>query len=455
MWSELANMYNIVDIIYYCIDKNINVKCMLENIFGKFIFGICVDEYDELMYIDTGKLIENVDEDNIYYYIVKRSPNILLNKNKILLEIFLRTSIAENEICENEDIKIYPIFAGSDMILFFHKNKFFFIYDSRIMDLCQAINYENIDTVIKQINIKKLDKNYCYRFLIRSEKEHILDKILFPTKKFFFFKAYELCTSIEKNILPQEIVSDIIENYEKYISFIQVPHLSNYDKFLIPHISNCGLNSQKNIIEKLEEISLSNKNKKKITLIGYSIHIYNNGKCKGQYDIYNKIYQNIKINITRDNIYQVYLELYQKNKLTDILPYISKYSYDIRYRLNACMKTISKEILNLYHMTRKKKEKEIYNELPELYKKILYDLHGTYISIRKTEIIDNKDIEYDETKSISIHDVNNYVKKLSYDILLKIYKERYIIIKSGCFGDMFNKDCIYTLIQSKLMFPEI
>lgn len=466
MWSEIAGMHNMIDVINYCVNSNVSIKYMFEDMFGKFIFGMCVDEYNDLLYIDTKLLMESIDKDNTYYRIVRRSPNILLNKNKILFEIFLRTSIEENEIYGKKDVKIYPIFAGSDAILFFYEDELFFVYDSKIMDFTQAVNIDGINTIMKQINIEKLDKNYCYRFLLRSEKEHILDKILFPTKKFFFFKAYKLYTSIEKENLLSDTFFYETDGSKKYTisSQEQLSHdfiesginlSESYEKFRMPHISGCGFDLQENITKKLEEISLSNKNRKKITLIGYSIYVYNNGKCEGQCNIYNKVYRNIKNNIARDNIYQVYLELYQKNKLMIILPYISKYSHDIRHRLNISMKTISKEILNLYHMTRKKKEKEIYTELPELYKKILYDLHGTYISIRKMEITDNKDIEYDETKSISIYDVNHYIKNLSCEILLKIFRERYIMVKSGSFGDLFNKECIYTLVQSKLMFPEI
>lgn len=429
----LSDEINIINIINNCYLQNQNIKHHMETIFGKFIFDICIDENDDIMYINTGMLLENIDNSNIYYDIVKRSPNILLDKNSgaIILQFFDRANVVENNIKNDmHNTKIYPIFAGSDIYILFYNGELIAIYNSKIIDDKNMFQYKDIDILLKQINIDSIDKRYCYRFLIRTNSEHMFDKILFPNKKSFLARVYELNTSIE--------VDTSLFNIEN-----------------IYNIQECIFGSYCDIINKINDVSTLNRNKKRITFIGYNINVYNNGVCIGQCNMYNKVYQNIKKNIDKNNIYQVYLELYQKNKLMDVLPYISKYSQEIRCRLNMSMKTISKEILNIYHMTRKKKEKEIYVELPELYKKILYELHGIYISTRKHEIFENKDIEYDETKSISVYDVYHHIKNLTYENLLKIFRERYILIKTDTLKYLFNTECIYTLIQSKLMFPEI
>ena len=118
------------------------------------------------------------------------------------------------------------------------------------------------------------------------------------------------------------------------------------------------------------------------------------------------------------------------------------------------MKTISREILNIYHTTRKKKHQELYKQLPESYKKILYGLHGVYINSKKKEIINRKPIEYDETKSITVHDVYYYVKELTSYQLIELFKERIQLLKNNNFEETMNHSCIYTLTQTKLMFDD-
>jgi len=401
--------------------------------FGKFIFGSCIDENGDILYIDTGTLLGNLDNDNIHYNMVKNSPNIIFDKNNNTITFyFFRKVDVDTDMLKNNwfNVKIFPIFAGNDIYILYQNDEPIIIYDSKIIDKTNISQYDDIDIFFRQIDSQLIDKKYCYKFLVRTSGEHLLDKILFPNKKFFLCGIYELGTSVEANI-------------------------NLLDNDTISNIQECAFDSYQDMTVKVCDMSTSNRNKKRITFIGYHINIYNKGICIGQHSVYNSVYQNIKKNMEKNNIYQIYLELYQKNKLMDILPYISKFSHEIRYRLNTSMKTISKEILNIYHMTRKKKEKELYNELPELYKKILYELHGIYISTRKHEIVENKDIEYDETKSISVYDVYHYIKNMSYDNLLKLFRERYIMIKINTLKYLFNVNCVYTLIQSKLMFPDL
>ena len=83
-----------------------------------------------------------------------------------------------------------------------------------------------------------------------------------------------------------------------------------------------------------------------------------------------EMYQKIsKIKPNNSNIYQCYLELYQKDKLQFYLPFVTKYYYDIIKRINNSMRTLSKEILNIYHVTRKKKIQKFMNYLEIIIKK--------------------------------------------------------------------------------------
>ena len=180
---------------------------------------------------------------------------------------------------------------------------------------------------------------------------------------------------------------------------------------------------------------------------------FNNNKFE-QYtneEIYNYIKTQI---IEGDNIYKIYLELYQKNFMNDILPYISKYPNEIINRLNMSMKTLSREILNIYHITRKKKHQELYKLLPELYKKILYGLHGLFINTRNKDLVNRFSQEYDETKSITVHDVYYYIKELTTYQLIELFKDRMELLKNPNFNNIMNHDCIYILTQTKLMLKD-
>ena len=115
------------------------------------------------------------------------------------------------------------------------------------------------------------------------------------------------------------------------------------------------------------------------------------------------------------------------------------------------MKTLSREILNIYHTTRKKKNGDIYDCLPDSYKKILYGIHGLYIKGRKKDFLNGEAIEGNDIKSITVHDIYYYLKNLSPDQLKQIYLDRTELIKNMEIVPHLNMNCIYTLTQSKLM----
>ena len=211
-----------------------------------------------------------------------------------------------------------------------------------------------------------------------------------------------------------------------------------------------------NLSELMDNVSQLNKHDmgiKTITAEGYILKVYDNNKHTGlfkllkiQTEIYQKLIQLKPNNI---NMSQNYLELYQKNLLNEHLPYFTKYTNDIINRIHMSMKNLSKEFLDLYHSTRQKKNSNLYNSLPDIYKKVLYGLHGLFIEFRKLSF--KKDIK--SSKSITIHDVYYYLKKLHPFQLKHIYLERSNMIKNNLSNYSFiNTDCIYTLTLTSLMF---
>ena len=105
--------------------------------------------------------------------------------------------------------------------------------------------------------------------------------------------------------------------------------------------------------------------------------------------------------------------------------------------------------------------------MPSNYKKVLYKIHGIYIDSRKNEFNNNHTINdksdvcdenYDnkiESKSITVHDIYHYLKSLSITFLKELYFDRETIIKEKKIHmplyNLFSIDCMYTIIQTKLM----
>ena len=67
--------------------------------------------------------------------------------------------------------------------------------------------------------------------------------------------------------------------------------------------------------------------------------------------LYNKIHSYF---VSNKNIHQIHLKLYQLNKCNEILPYITNNYIDIVRRINLSIKTLSREMLNIYFLTRNK-----------------------------------------------------------------------------------------------------
>lgn len=291
--------------------------------------------------------------------------------------------------------------------------------------------------------LNELDKNLCYTFVILHNKyKNIVQYNNLPnnyTELVLFHVAIKGSPESFVNITNNDNDCDI--DNKLYSNFIKMTeyNFACYDEF-------------ENSINKL---SHDNMLSKKITTEGFIFwNIKKNYYLKIQTDIFVSIN---KIKLSNKNSYRLYLHLYQKDKLTEFLPYVSKYSNEIINRINMSMKTLSKEFLNIYHVTRQKNNKELYNSLTELYKKVLFHLHGIYIQKRKSEFsqIDSKNIELSisdlESKSITVHDIYHYLKSIPFEQLYQIYIDRMNMFNNALLIPNINVNCIYTLTQTQLM----
>jgi hypothetical protein len=154
----------------------------------------------------------------------------------------------------------------------------------------------------------------------------------------------------------------------------------------------------------------------------------------------------------------MFLELYQKNNLINVIPYFTKNSRDVVKRINNAMKVAAQEILSIYHVTRGHKNETIYDSLPTSYKNILYIIHGIYLA-KKTKrnskhVIDNNNDEFNDMKeniSVSVHDVYNCMKNMDAFWLRKIFIDRIELINNNSMSQLFDYQNFDALVQGKLM----
>ena len=81
-----------------------------------------------------------------------------------------------------------------------------------------------------------------------------------------------------------------------------------------------------------------------------------------------------------------------KDNISNIDNRVKKNEEIIDNRINNAFNTLSKELLDIYHLTRNKKNSNLYGSLPSSYKKMLYILHKTYMMVSNSNF-DNEKIK--------------------------------------------------------------
>jgi len=243
---------------------------------------------------------------------------------------------------------------------------------------------------------------------------------------------------------------------DEYTNVIQIQTQKKYTHEYVEH----DLDVQKSVTvlfkdldTLLEYIKIDNeyfRQHNKINYEGYIIKYKKDDSIihgKIQYDQYKQL---TELKNNNQNIDQIYLELYQKDKLREFLPYFTKYTKNITNRISSSMKTLAKEILNIYHQTRNKKNPVLYNNISKCYKQHLYNIHGLYIKKNKQNTEHN--LEEQKDNSISIHDVYHYLKNLYPGALRNVFKSHYEMVQNKELVEYLNGDCTSLILQNSLMF---
>ena len=341
-----------------------------------------------------------------------------------------------------DNIVVDVCHEGTMILVYYHNNKWY-VSTRRCLDANDSKwikdrSYRQMfnETIDNLFTLDDLDKNNVYYFILIHYKN--------------------------KNIIDNSQMGD---NYKSVIHIMTTNKYSpceiNYTiNNNVPKLKNISFNSLDEVILKLKLISQQDEKNKHVSTEGFIIKIYKNSQKKGIFTVVKlqtALYRRLmKIKPNNNNIHQIYLELYQKNTLCDFLPYFTIYTTDVIKRINSTMKTISQEILNIYHATRNKKNQNLYNNLKEQYKKILYGLHKQYIKNREKDFQNGIEMSFSERKSkpISVHDVYHHLKRLEPYKLRKIFLERKLMIKENIASEFIKNNCMNTKIQTSLMFKD-
>jgi hypothetical protein len=423
------------DILKSELQKNKNYNVTL-----KESDDLCIifnNDTNNINLINTTPLEKEVENGCRSIIIEKATLRVLGTQfNKILYNDEAIKAINAANITDLDNIVVQECYEGT-MLLVYCYNNVWHVSTRRCLNAEDSTWIKNKsyremfnEAMGDKFSFEELNPNYCYHFVLVHHKNRNIvsyNNLGRDYKELFHVMTTELYTL---KTVPC-VINDKVNRVDEEVNF----------------------NSLDNILESLDKISKRDELYHKITTEGYVLRVYEGEKYNSAFTIVKlqtNIYQKImKLKPNNSNLHQSYLELYQKDQLTEVLPYFTSYSNDIITRVHTVMKNMAKEILNLYHITRQKNNQQLYNTLTDQYKKVLYSLHGIYIELKKTEL-KNKI----EPTSINVHNVYHYLKCLPPQELRQLFFERSLLMQNVQ-NKFLNRNCLATEAQIRLMFTNL
>lgn len=413
-------------------------------------YHLSMKEDDDLCMIFNGPDVENDSRDPNIIELENSCKSIILDKTNLKIVVSQYNKILYNEESltflkdkQWSNVCVQKCYEGTLITVFNHNNNWY-VTTRRCLNAKDSSWVRNnsyydlfVDAMTNKFTFDDLNKNYCYHFILVHHKNRNIvnyDYLGHDYKELFHVLTTEKYTLNEVNHKINDNVKTIAEE---------------------------SFSSLDAVMQELQMYDGNDKKKHKVTFEGYVLKYYQGDVHKSpfvtlklQTDIYKTLMQ-LKPN--NSNISQCYLELYQKDKLNEFLPYFTRYGIDVIKRIHGSMQTLSKEMVDLYHMTRGKKNEEVYNNLTNQYKKCLYEIHGMYIKNRTQDFVNGmnhtneQQMEGNNNRSINVFDVYKYLKQLPFNELRQVYYDRVKMLPDTK-NTFFNRNCIHTMTQSTLMF---
>lgn len=409
---------------------------------------ITLSSYDDLCVISIpslspslkhmNKLVDNVIH-NVKVCVINKHtllPIIYMNKTQNYFDgnpIF--NIIHTYDYLKHKDtIKIYKHYIGLSVVMFHHENNWLLLIKNKLhkLDSCDFITSIFKKTLVTKVDVEQLNTNVVYEFTFfhyRLNKPVIYSNWGENYEEILYIKSTEKYTL---NPFLSDIPNNFIKNTRLYFSCFD--EMNAY----------------------LGDLHKNNIHNKKITARGllFTYSIDNNTyKVALNTGIYDEISTYFDKN---QNIHRTHLYIYQKDKCNEVLTYVTYNCHQIIRRINISLKTLSKEILNIYFLTRNKQNIDLYNILPKCYRYCLFNIHKIFMTKREEDIL-NKDFDgIIEKRSVTVDNVYGFLKNIQHDMLIEIYMVRIDLLNEIKKLSLKNTEimydtCINTMLQTKLM----
>lgn len=389
---------------------------------------------------------QNIDyklDDNFKLSVLDELKSIMIDKqtlkplytqyNRIIYNDDGMKYVQDNNI-DFKNVVVQESYEGTMLTVYYHGK--WNVSTRRCIDAYQSTWVKNksfgdlFDDIIKskfestEVFFNILDKNYCYHFIL---VHHMNNNITNYDKKMNVDQFKELY-----HVLTTELYT--LNEVMFPINGISVIENKNYNNIndLVLDLNNIGNNDMIN---------------KSVTTEGYVLRVYQGEIYKSPFVIIKlqtELYKELKkTRPNNNNMYCWFLELFCKNKLNETIIYFPKYNNNIAHKINTSLNTIADEILNLYFLTRKQNNKDVYDNLSKQYKQILYDLHGIYMNNKS-----NRQYNININKGTVYH----VIKSMEPKSLIQLYYDRSKLIKDPINNIFINHNCMETSEQTRLMF---
>jgi len=395
--------------------------------------NLCLIYYTNLPSDSTNSELEN----SCRSIIIEKSTlkPVVSQGNKILYNNDTLDFLADKDWSH---VTVQRCFEGTLLVVFNYNDKWY-VTTRRCLDAqdskwVMGNSYYDmfVDAMSGVFTFDELNKDYCYHFvLIHSKNKNIVS---------YTWLGKDYAELLHVMTTEKYTLNEVHHTINSMVRFVEEE-------------------SFESLFELQQELARQNDldvKYQRVTTEGYILRYYygeiHNSpfvNLKLQTEIYETI---MRLKPNNSNINQCFLELYQIDKLADFLPFFTRYGGEVVRRINNSMKNVAKEVLDLYHATRNKKNDELYNSLTNVYKKCIYELHGQYIKNRRQDFTDGVDTKSMETtRAINVFDVYNYLKALPPKDLRQLYFDRMSLLENPKITCL-NKNCINTMTQCAIMF---
>lgn len=397
---------------------------------------------------NSDKLIDNVTR-YVKSCVVDRStllPLVYTNKHtEYLQDSNYHTfdtihTVQERDYLKDKDtISFYKNYIGQYMVLFNHNDKWLVTDGSTVTSLesdADDVVCLFCETLKNKTNVDDLDKNYSYHFIFAH---HRLNRpVVYPQWGPEFSELVHLKT-VEKYTLKAvtdyTFKNNFIHNNRLYFSCLDE---------LLMHVD--GINKHDTLHKQLTTKGV-------LMVIGSGTADTDEIMIDFNTDLYRRISTHFE---NCDNLHHIHLKIYQQDKCNDVLPYVTDNYTNIIRRINISIKTLSKEILNIYFLTRNKNNTDLYDVLSKHYKDCLFNIHKIFMQ-KRTEDLRNVDGDgLMEKRSVTVDNVYKHLKSLSTTSLINLYVDRESLLESiskleNVDQTIVNPTCINTIIQTQLL----